>query len=310
MYYKIIYNDEWCRSLLCKCCHIADSNVAHGNHMRAEIPGWKDDEWPKSFVVLLPHHRWRRGTWILYQKKTWGRGYDLPGCHIADNDVAPGPRLREMRGDGWRGRSWVMVSWWTWCLSLSHCSVSGWCHCCSCVVVWWWWWCCVVILLQRWRGGGTVSGCWSSYFHITPGILIRKRMGGEGPVLTKMNDDEEWRQMSPFAVWLPSRLQRCGTWISYQKVMGEGGVLLTWLAPWLYYPPHSCHLVGPSCGRSFALWCVSKQCGIGMSFLLRLGHAVVVEGGGWRPWMVVAVGESGDVATMDGRCGQQWWYGV
>jgi len=30
-----------------------------------------------------------------------GRGCrSLSGCHIADNDVAPGPRLQEMRGDG------------------------------------------------------------------------------------------------------------------------------------------------------------------------------------------------------------------
>ena len=100
-----------------------------------------------------------------------------------------------------------------------------------------------------------MSGHWSSRFHIAPGILVRKRMGGGGPVLTKMNDNEEWRQMSPFTVWLPSRLQRCGTWILYQKVMGEGGMLLSWLAPWLYYPPCSCRLVGPSCG------CIVPSCG-------------------------------------------------
>jgi len=66
-------------------------------------------------------------------------------------------------------------------------------------------------LLQRQRGGGTVSGRWLLHFHIAPGILVRKRMGGEGPMLTKMNDDEEWQQMPPFAIWLPSRLQRHGT---------------------------------------------------------------------------------------------------
>jgi len=156
----------------------------------------------------------------------------------------------------------------------------------------------VVVLLQRRRGGGTVSGCWSSCFHIAPGILIRKRMGGEGPVLTKMNDDEEWRQMSPFAVWLPSRLQRHGTWISYQKVMGEGGVLLSWLAPWLYYPPRSHRLVGPSCGlivvvgarllcdvsaSDVALACHSC-CIWGMQLLLR----AVGEDRGWW-WLLVRV---------------------
>jgi len=44
-------------------------------------------------------------------------------------------------------------------------------------------------------------------FHIAPGILVRKRMGGEGPVLTKINNNEEWRQISPFTIWLPSHLQ-------------------------------------------------------------------------------------------------------
>jgi len=142
-------------------------------------------------------------------------------------------------------------------------------------------------LLQRHRGGGTVSGYWSSHFHITPGILVRKRMGGEGPVLTKMNKDEEWRQMSPFAVWLPSRLQQCGTWILYQKVMGEGGVLLTWLAPWLYYPPRSRHLVGPSCGRSFA-------CDVSASDVALVCHSCCIWG---MQWSLRVVGED---------CG--WWW--
>jgi len=143
-----------------------------------------------------------------------------------------------------------------------------------------------------------VSGRWSSRFHIAPGILVRKRMGGEGPVLTKMNDDEEWRQMSPFAVWLPSHLQRRGTWISYQKVMGEGGVLLSWLAPWLYYPPRSRRLVGPSCGRivlmGARLLCdmsasdVALACHSCCIWGMQLSLRAVGEDRGWW-WLLVRV---------------------
>jgi len=69
------------------CCHIADSNVPHGFCMRADIPGWKDDEQLKSFIILLPCRRWGRGTWILYQKKTWGEGLWHNQAYTMTEDV-------------------------------------------------------------------------------------------------------------------------------------------------------------------------------------------------------------------------------
>ena len=39
MYYEIIYNDKRCRSSLCKCCHVADDDVAPGFRIRKKHGG-------------------------------------------------------------------------------------------------------------------------------------------------------------------------------------------------------------------------------------------------------------------------------
>jgi hypothetical protein len=59
------------------------------------------------------------------------------------------------------------------------------------------------------------------------------------------------------------------------------------------------HHVVRLCGRhSFTGWVAWH------SFLVSLGRAVVVEGGGRRLWTGVGVGGSGEAVTLGGRCGR------
>jgi len=107
----------------------------------------------------------------------------------------------------------------------------------------------------------------------------QKENGGRG-ACAHQNEQQQ-------GIWLPSHLQRCGTWISYQKIMGEGGVLLSWLAPWLYYPPRSHHLVGPSCG-CIVLMGARLLCDMSASDMALACHSCCIWG---MQWSLRAVGE-------------------
>jgi len=145
MYYKIIYNDKRCCSSLCK-WENGGSMLPHCWQRRGtwiSYESWytwlkrrRTTEVVRHFVAMSPMTTWHLD---FVSEKNMGGGVmtylglhddgrhcrSSSGCHVTDNNVAPGPHLWEMRGDGWRGCSWVMVSWWTWCLSLSRHGVSG-----------------------------------------------------------------------------------------------------------------------------------------------------------------------------------------